>query len=434
MKRRDFLKGVAATGAAASLAGGLGIVPALMTPRTAHAAGRNKLVFISDLHMNVIGPFSWLDKHAVDLAGFLENVNSRDDVSELIILGDLLDDWVMPIKQTPQSFADILGANYDNGLVPAFQEVCNNTDIAVTYVTGNHDLLSFEQKNKDVIADTFSGMNIISDSPGMGAYTKDNVIWAEHGHRYTLFNAPDTWSRTNGHLPLGYFISRLAASKSVSTEQAVTSPEVLDRFLKSPDEVNKYLKEGGYEEIEGKLIDDALIKEVFIAIAIWSGNWPWDRFIMDALDNFTSDPSVEEIASTYDTIWSGWPDRQNIVDHYEAIFNELGHLNSAANLLFEMPDRIKALYPFTPRIVLFGHTHQAAFQYHHSGLTETIYANTGTWIDKKPMTWVEIEINDGESGRKDYTVALWFYGESSPRQSGTVTVQFENEEYMIPHR
>ena len=173
MKRRDFLKGMASTGAAASLAGGLGIVPALMTPRTAHAAGRNKLVFISDLHMNVIGPFSWLDKHAVDLAGFLENVNSRDDVSELIILGDLLDDWVMPVKQTPQTFGDILGANYDN---------------------------------------------------------------------------------------------------------------------------------------------------------------------------------------------------------------------------------------------------------------------TGTWIDKKPMTWVEIEINDGESGRKDYTVALWFYGESSPRQSGTVTVQFENEEYMIPHR
>jgi len=60
--------------------------------------------------------------------------------------------------------------------------------------------------------------------------------------------------------------------------------------------VNKYLKEGGYEEIEGKLIDDALIKAVFIAIAIWSGNWPWDRFIMDGLDNFTSDPSVEEIA------------------------------------------------------------------------------------------------------------------------------------------
>ena len=97
-----------------------------------------------------------------------------------------------------------------------------------------------------------------------------------------------------------------------------------------------------------------------------------------------------------------------------------------------MPDRIKDLYPFTPRIVLFGHTHQAAFQY-HSGQVETIYANTGTWIDSKPMTWVEIEINNGDSGRRDYTVSLWFYGESSPKQSGTVSVQSE-QGYIIRHR
>ncbi|MEA3487492.1 MAG: twin-arginine translocation signal domain-containing protein [Thermodesulfobacteriota bacterium] len=58
MKRRDFLKGMAVTGAAASVAGGLGIVPTLLTPRTAHASGRNKLVFISDLHMNVDGAYS----------------------------------------------------------------------------------------------------------------------------------------------------------------------------------------------------------------------------------------------------------------------------------------------------------------------------------------------------------------------------------------
>ena len=71
MKRRDFLKRMAVTGAAASVTGGMGIVPTLLSPRTAHAAGRNKLVFISDLHMNVVGPYSWLDKHAVDLARFL---------------------------------------------------------------------------------------------------------------------------------------------------------------------------------------------------------------------------------------------------------------------------------------------------------------------------------------------------------------------------
>lgn len=432
MKRRDFLKGMAVTGAAASVAGGLGIVPTLITPRTAHAAGRNKLVFISDLHMNVDGAYSWLVKHAPDLAQFLNNVNTRDDVAELIILGDLLDDWVSPVKYTPQTFAEILAAHNNSGVVAALQEVCHNQDIAVTYVTGNHDMLSFESQNKEVIANVFPGMIITSDSPGLGVYTKDKVIWAEHGHRYTLFNSPDTWSRSRGHLPLGYFISRLAASKSIAEGQIYTTPDVLDWFVKSPAEVNKYLLQGGYGGEVGNIIDDAFIIALFNAIALWSGHWPWDKFTMDNLDNYSSDPFVEDIAFTYDTIFGGWPSRQDIVDHYEAVLNDLGHLSSAANLLFEMPDRIKELYPFTPRIVLFGHTHQAAFQY-HSGEVETIYANTGTWIDKEPMTWVEIEINDGNSGLKYYTVSLWFYGESSPKQSGTVSVQSE-QGYVIRHR
>jgi len=433
MNRREFLKGMAVAGAA-SVAGGLDMVPALGTPRSAHAAsGRNKLVFISDLHMNVGGTYSWLVKHAVDLARFLSDLNKRDDVAELIILGDLLDDWVSPVDYTPQTFSDILSANYNNGVVPALQEVCHNNDIDVTYVTGNHDMLSFKSENKDVISEAFPHMNIISDSPGLGAYTRDDIIWAEHGHRYTLFNAPDTWSRAGGHLPMGYFISRFAASKSLAEGRVYTTPEILDLFFNSPSQVREYLEQAGYDEAVGNVFDNALIIILFNAIGLWSGHGPLSQFNMNSLDGFTDDPNVEEIAFMYDTIFSGWPSRQNIVDHYEAVINELGHLNSAANLLFEMPERIKNLYPFTPRIVLFGHTHEAAFQY-HSGDVETIYVNTGTWIDKQPnMTWAEIEIVDDPSQR-DYTVSLWFHGEQTPRHSDTISVQREKEEYIPRHR
>jgi UDP-2,3-diacylglucosamine pyrophosphatase LpxH len=86
-----------------------------------------------------------------------------------------------------------------------------------------------------------------------------------------------------------------------------------------------------------------------------------------------------------------------------------------------MPQYLQDKYPFTPRIILFGHTHQAAFQY-HSGDMDTIYVNTGTWIDNKPMTWVEIEIASAEEGQQLYVVSLWFNGESSPRQTATLTV------------
>jgi hypothetical protein len=102
-------------------------------------------------------------------------------------------------------------------------------DIKVTYVVGNHDMLSFKEDNKREIQHAFPGMNIISDSPGMGAYNKDNVIWAEHGHRYTMFNAPDTWSHPGSHLPLGYFVSRLAASNSQNNGEVVTTHELYDQ-------------------------------------------------------------------------------------------------------------------------------------------------------------------------------------------------------------
>ena len=393
--------------------------------RHSSAAERNRLIFISDLHMNVNANYSWLVDHADDLAQFLNEVNARDDVAELVILGDLLDDWVSPVKNSPQAFADILAASNNARIVAALNAVCHNPNIKVTYVTGNHDMLSFENQNKAVIANAFPGMNISSESPGLGAYTRDDVIWAEHGHPYCLFNAPDTWSRPGSHLPMGYFISRLAASKAASTGQVTTTPDLLDIFVKSPSERDKYLKQP-HSPQAGNIFDDAVIIAVFNAIALWSGNGPWDQFIMNGLDDYITNPSVEDVAFTYDTIFSGWTTRQNRVSQVEAVWDDLGSLTSAANLIFEMPDSLKDKYPFTPRIILFGHTHEAEFQY-HVGDADTIYANTGTWIDSKPMTWVEIQITAGNQGQTLYEVSLWFYGEDTPRQTGTIAVSIPSK-------
>jgi UDP-2,3-diacylglucosamine pyrophosphatase LpxH len=395
----------------------MGIILSVLVGGAAGAAQRNRIVFISDLHMNVDASYSWLNKHTGDLAQFLKDVYGREDVSEVVILGDLLDDWVCPVKDLPNSFSDILAASHNSAVIGALQDLCAKQAIKVTYVVGNHDMLSFLEANKSLIQDYFPGMNIISESPGMGAYTKNNVIWAEHGHRYTMFNAPDTWSHDGSHLPLGYFISRLAASGSIKSGQIKTTPELLDQYVKHPSTATGFGRRG---EVGG-IWDDAFIIAVFNAIALDMGSWPWDHFSMNGLDGFDSDPSVEGVAFDYDSIVSGWPTNHDRVTSTLAIFDDLGSLSGPANLIFEMPDYLKDLYPFTPRIILFGHTHEAEFQY-HSGPVETIYVNTGTWIDTKPMTWVEIEINDAGQGQKVYQVELWYYGEATPRQSGAVTV------------
>lgn len=383
------------------------------------AGERNKIVFVSDMHMNVDGNYSWLVDHAADLANFFNAVKNRNDVAEVVILGDLVDQWVAPVKNTPNTFADVLAASNNATIVTALKELCANPNLKVTYVAGNHDMLSFEEQNKETLVSTFPGLQVISDSPGMGAYTKNEVIWAEHGHRYTMFNAPDTWSHPGSHLPLGYFISRLAATKSAASGQVITTPDLLDRFIKTPTKIPRRLQ--GKISRPTDVFSDAFVIGVFNAIALWCEVWPWDKVTMNHTDSFSTDPWVLNLSFVYDEIYGKWPARQNRVSQVEAVWDDIGHLSGAANLLFEMPAYLRDKYPFTPRIIVFGHTHQAAFQY-HSGEVDTIYVNSGTWIDNKPMTWVEIEITGADDGQQLYVVSLWFNGEKNPRQTATLKV------------
>ena len=225
-------------------------------------------------------------------------------------------------------------------------------------------------------------------------------------------------------LPIGYFISRLAASKAASTGQVTTTPDLLKAFVKPS--LIKHLKQQDSFQNENRggrkdIFDDIAIFAVFNAITFWSGNRPWDRFTMGKLDGYYIDPYVEYVAFKDAPILSDWPARQGRVSRTEAVLDDLGSLADAANLIFEMPDNLKDKYPFTPRIILFGHTHEAAFE-QESPDTGAIYANTGTWIDSKPMTWAEIQITAPDPAQKLYEVSLWYYGEETPRQTGMITV------------
>lgn len=407
MNRREFLTYLILSGAMAGVA-----TPSLVTarprfPRITPRSNHRKVVFISDIHLSADPMTSWMHDNIADLADFLDDLNSRNDVNELVILGDLLDDWMVPIEDDPSSFQDILAADHNKPVVAALQAICANPAIHVIYVTGNHDLLSFESTAKSVLEETFPNMEIRSEDPGLGDYTLDKVLWAEHGHRYSLFNSPDTWSHPNSHLPLGYFITRLVASQS----EPSTTPEIIEAFVRQ--NLPLVLYSSDWQE--------RLIELVFNAIARWADKGPDDDFIMKGKDHFTDDPTVDEVSAMYAEIMSEWSERQNIVLPAMALLNELGYMINSAQLLFTMPKSINRYYPFRPRIVLFGHTHKAMF-WQRFGLHSTIYANTGTWIDGKPMTWVEVEVNDLPFQQRSYTVSLWYNGESDPRQSGKIVI------------
>jgi UDP-2,3-diacylglucosamine pyrophosphatase LpxH len=410
MNRREFLSQIILAGAMAGLAAQTVAKPAFSSPGVDfHAAGR-KVVFISDIHLSADADTSWINEHIEPLADFLITLNARHDIAELVILGDLLDDWMVPIDDAPSTFRQILKATHNKPVVSALKKICRNQFIQVTYVTGNHDLLSFQPKAKALIESTFPGIVISSEEPGLGDYTIDNVLWAEHGHRYSLFNSPDIWSHSGSHLPLGYFVTRLVASQSEADGILYTSPDIIEQF------VNRNLK--GLPKSADR---DLLIAAIFNAIALWAGKGPRDIFIMDGKDKFVKNPTIAGITRMYSPIMTNWSSRQNIVLPDMALLNEVGYMINSALLLLNMPTRIKPYYPFTPRIVLFGHTHKAFF-WQRIGWPSSIYVNTGTWIDGKPMTWVEVDIQDLRSNRRSYTVSLWYAGQANPSQSGTIVI------------
>jgi UDP-2,3-diacylglucosamine pyrophosphatase LpxH len=393
---------------------------------TPSAVPDSTLVIISDIHLNADPTASWIMDHLPNLEAFLTSVNGRSDVSELIINGDLFDTWVRPYGQEPESFQQTIDAPHNAGVIAALQAICANPNIQVTYITGNHDMLSFEAENQSVIASAFPEMTIFSESPGLGAYSIDSVIWLEHGHRYGLFNAPDIWTRPDGHLPLGYFITRLAAAQSERDGVLYTLPDILREFgVKTRERLNERRKRKGRKlyatdpRAEG-VLNDWLIYSIFLLYAKEAGASSTDSFLMDGLDDFVTDPTVSEIATAYETIMSEWPVRQNIVSNDLALWNEEGYLALTADMLLEMPSRIQSLYPFTPRIVLFGHTHRAFFQQTWTD-PGSIYINTGTWIDPKPMTWAEIGVQD-QPGVRIYNTALWYDGDTSARYTGSIQI------------
>ncbi len=391
MKRRDFLKAAAVSSVWVSSRGAVGIVEAASSTKTVWAEEtRDTTVFLSDLHLNIDAPYSWQRENLTPLARFLKNTFLRDDVSDVVILGDFLDDWVVTAEEAPNEVRDILESGINAPVVQALQDICVQSPIKVTFVTGNHDQLSYQARYQDVLKGYFPGMNIVSHEPGLGAFALDDVLWAEHGHRYALFNAPDIWSRSEGHLPLGYFISRLAASQSVRTGQRLVFPEVLERVTGAS---LKTVPPSG----------EKLVAAVFWTVAAWAGKRPWDRFVMNGLDGWAEDPTLEEISELYAAIYSEWPLRQNIVLPGTALMSEF-RLEAAASLLFTMPERIRDRYPFTPKIVIFGHTHSPTLL-ENLGSTRGTYVNTGTWVDGHEMTWVEVK----KTSEDAYHVSLWYF-------------------------
>ena len=209
---------------------------------------RDKIIVLSDIHTGFEDAYAEILSNRPYLIEFLQRITVTSDVREVVLNGDILDEWFLPLSFVEIDRGDFYRKNIENNmdLIAVFKEVMD-AGINLVYVVGNHDM----SVNTKYIEEAIPGMKICSQQLGVGLYrTGDrNEIVIEHGHRYDVFSAPDTI--TNAHLtdgptmfPPGYFYARFAADwvlngKPPYKAELPVIESVPDR-VKDPDQFGAY--------------------------------------------------------------------------------------------------------------------------------------------------------------------------------------------------
>lgn len=175
---------------------------------------RDRLVFLSDIHIGTGARTNWYQPAIHEpllLAAFDWILARGDTIAELVLLGDLVDQWTYPPDQAPPTFAEIVAAN-PRVLGPggAIARALDALDGAVTFVPGNHDMGVTADEVGAIRGASGHGVRFADAFPYLPALGQGALACA-HGHQFSVFNAPDHQAMPATGLPLGHVVTRLAA-------------------------------------------------------------------------------------------------------------------------------------------------------------------------------------------------------------------------------
>ena len=382
---------------------------------------RNLILCISDLHLGANDSYAELTKNREALVNFLEQVKNSPNVKELVIAGDLIDEWFIPMHldtfngKTQRDFTKAVASN-NKSVMDAFNNIIKDGKVKLTYVPGNHDLLI----NSEDIQSILPGISEARDVRGLGAYTPPDFpeVIIEHGHRYNFYCAPDYSNRaltqTDTILPPGYFFTRMATSSVMQGRPKLdfTFPPVNKNELGEV-QFFYYL----YWNVWKGLITDFPVNQGMDEKVI---NTQIDGFtdcyaINDVLPYQNSEDDYIDV-NLYNGIVETWDERQdkNLVNVKiptdEAVLKGAfaSHLDDQSHVqFFKNPDSDK-------KIVIFGHSHEArVITSFNEKQEKQVYVNSGTWIDlnKCTMTFVAIILPKDEDSSLTF-VNLYQYSPS----------------------
>ncbi len=386
---------------------------------------RNMIVVISDIHLGADLAYTETNKNLKPLENFLDKIRLSPNIKELVIGGDLLDEWFVPASTDTyqgKDQADFVKriAIANKGVIDALNRIIKGEKILVTYVPGNHDLTIAAENVSSILP----GINQARDKElGLGTYSPADhpEIAIEHGHRYNFFCAPDPISNQDIALgtimPPGYFFTRIAALHVVQNCRTPHDSIPIVNKNTSGDESQNLLF--GYWKLWSTTLKLFRIENKFD-----------EKMIVTNVNGFTGKYSVKDLlpyqssagglisVKLYKGIQDTWTRRQSL-NHVAVtipVAQAMRYVGAAAET-----DRQSVLQYFMnpgsdKRIVVFGHTHDAKINSsnNHNG-QKSIYANSGTWIDRNPklttMNFVVITLQNADASSYTYVKLYNFEGE-----------------------
>ncbi|MEO5359902.1 MAG: metallophosphoesterase [Nitrospirota bacterium] len=365
-----------------------------------------KRVFVSDVHMSPgwsfdisgkcnEGCYDWFNRDlATEFEEFLTTLIKDENLQEVILLGDIMDGWVYPIDiPPPNNYNAIVNAQHVSGIVENLRKMVK-AGKKVTYVVGNHDMTLREEQYKNFRENIFAGITF------QKTYDTDDGIYAEHGHSFTMYNAIDSEDDPIHWLPIGHYISRLAATLAVRNNKSYINANIEDMFhtLNAIKEtVGNILNPSGDPLVNAPI--DFLSKEL--------GDVDDNTPIM-TIDGGTI--TIGGVRKLYYRAAKEWINTHGLLGGLSSIWREALGLDLVAT---------KKIRQDGKKIVIFGHTHKEdnGYIYKSDDYIVTgenpepigIYANCGAWCSggkKASKTYVVTEY-DSDTGKHSVTLRYW---------------------------
>ena len=384
---------------------------------------RLMIIIISDIHMGDLrsktGHYGWFNDNTAKLESFLNFVRHMPNVRELVIAGDLFDEWVAPMDSntfngvSQSEFVDMI-VEANKPVVDAINNIIRDDNIIVTYIPGNHDMLV---ESEDVQRN-FPGIFEARDNvKGLGAYTPLDhpEIIIEHGHRYDFFNSPDPISNrsiteTDSIIPPGFFVSKIATTSDLESGKSAFYRQQLTDL--AGDQYQSYYL--SYWAAWKLIMAEKPVKE----------SWD-DKIIKTGIDGYTENYAINDLipyyqenngpleVNLYKRIEDTWYDRQTKNNVSVLISVDTAIAAGVINPILDAQSAVQYFFNIASdkRIVIFGHTHHAdmvsTLDYQNRW---SIYANTGTWVDngKPSCTFVAITPKKDDDAVTDH-VTLYQY-------------------------